>query len=198
MAKEPLPFKPKASKVEEIRVTVPIADPPPSGGDRRNHNSTCETPQFRRSADAITRFHAVNTMMKASAMDYELEACTPTSRRSRSLAWLAAASGLALALFMFASPGAATPPGAEPVAQSLAAPGAHADHVTTGSIIRAAPVRLVHAPAPHGQNLPLPQTERHLLIVLLFACFAVMVAGGLALWKRGWHDIVQRARAEDL
>ena len=131
-------------------------------------------------------------------MDYELEACTPPSRRSRSLAWLAAASGLALALFMFASPGAATPPATEPAVRSLAAPDIRADHVTTGSIMRAAPVRLIQVPAAHGQDLPLPQTERHLLILLLFACFAVMAAGGLALWKRGWHDIVQRAEAGDV
>ncbi|QEE44427.1 hypothetical protein FVA81_07295 [Rhizobium sp. WL3] len=130
-------------------------------------------------------------------MDYELETCTPPSRRSRSLAWLAAASGLALALFMIGSPGAAKPPGTEAAAQSLAAPGAHADHVTTGSIIRTAPVRLVHVPATHGQDLPLPQTERHLLIVLLFACFAVMATGGFVLWKRGWHDIVHRSGSDD-
>ncbi|MBU2328541.1 MAG: hypothetical protein KJ755_14510 [Alphaproteobacteria bacterium] len=130
-------------------------------------------------------------------MDYELEARTPPSRRSRSLAWLAAASGLALALFMFASPGAATPPATAPVAKSLTVHDTRADHLTTGSIARAAPVRLVHVPASHSQDLPLPQTERHLLILLLLACFAVMAAGGLALWKRGWHDIVQRARAED-
>ncbi len=129
-------------------------------------------------------------------MDYEFEACTPPSRQSRSLAWLAAASGLALALFMFGTPGAATPPEPVPVTDTRAAPGPHADRLTTGSIVSAAPVRLVHVPASHPDNLPLPQGERHLLIVLLFACFAVMAAGGFALWKRGWRDMLQATRGD--
>lgn len=130
-------------------------------------------------------------------MDYELETCTPPSRRSRSLAWLAAASGLALALFMFGSPGAATPPGAPPVVERFAAPDTEADRLTTASIVSASPVRLVNVPATQGQNLPLPESERHLLIVLLFACFAVMATGGFVLWKRGWHDIVHRSGSDD-
>jgi hypothetical protein len=130
-------------------------------------------------------------------MDLELEARTPPSRRSRSLAWLAAASGLALAMFMFGSPGAATPPGAPPTVESLTAPNIEADRMTTASIVSAAPVRLVHLPATQAGNPQLPQSERHLLIVLLFVCFAVMAVGGLAMWKRGWHDIVRGARAEE-
>lgn len=132
-------------------------------------------------------------------MDYDLDARTPPSRRSRPLAWLAAVSGLALALFMFGSPGAASPPsagsGITASDRSVSAP--HPDRVMTGSIVSASPVRLINVPAGTGKNLPLPQSERHLLIVLLFACFAVMTAGGFALWRRGWRDIVRGARTED-
>lgn len=130
-------------------------------------------------------------------MDYELEARTPPSRRSRSLAWLAAASGLALAMFMFGSPGAASPPSAPPGIQSPGGPSTHADRLTTASIVSPSPVRLVQVPAAKGQNPPLPERERHLLIILLFACFAVMAVGGLALWKRGWHELVRGVHAKD-
>lgn len=129
--------------------------------------------------------------MKVPVMDYELEACTPPSRRSRSLAWLAAASGLALALFMFASPGAASPPSGDKLIVAPQTSTISADRLTTGSIVPASPVRLVDVPASAMKHLPLPQKERHVLIVLLFACFTVMAAGGFALWRRGWREIVQ-------
>ena len=132
-------------------------------------------------------------------MDYDLDARTPPSRQSRPLAWLAAVSGLALALFMFGSPGAASPPGASNgmLATERTASGLQPDRVMTGSIVSTAPVRLVNMPIVSGQKVPLPQSERHLLIGLLFACFAVMAASGFALWRRGWRDLVQRARAEE-
>jgi hypothetical protein len=123
-------------------------------------------------------------------MHFEPEACTPPSRRSRSLAWLAAASGLALSLFIFGTPGAATSPRAEPAAVNVGASGARADHLTTGSIVQTAPVRVVKVPAAHGQMLPLPQSERHLLIVLLLVCFVVMAAGSFTLWKRDWQELL--------
>ncbi|SIQ35042.1 hypothetical protein SAMN05880561_102867 [Rhizobium sp. RU33A] len=129
--------------------------------------------------------------MKVPVMDYELEACTPPSRRSRSLAWLAAASGLALALFMFGSPGAASPPSQDKIIVAPQTSTISADRLTTGSIVPASPVRLVDVPASAMKHLPLPQKERHVLIVLLFACFSVMAAGGFALWRRGWREIVQ-------
>lgn len=130
-------------------------------------------------------------------MDYELEARTPPSRRSRSLAWLAAASGLALAMFMFGSPGAASPPSTPPGIQTPGGSSPHADRMTTASIVSPSPVPLAHVPAARAQSLPLPEKERHLLIVLLFACFAVMAGGGLALWKRGWNDILRGASTRD-
>ncbi|WP_156323026.1 hypothetical protein [Rhizobium sp. AAP116] len=176
---------------QEICVTIPMRLWARFPKHRRNHNSSWETPQFRRHDDAITRFHAVRTRMKVPVMDYELEACTPPSRRSRSLAWLAAASGLALALFMFGSPGAASPPSQDKVIVAPSASTISADRLTTGSIVPAAPVRLVDVPTSAVEHLPLPQKERHVLIVLLFACFTVMAAGGFALWKRGWQEIVQ-------
>jgi hypothetical protein len=139
-------------------------------------------------------------------MDYELEALTPPSRLNRSLGWLAAASGLALALFLVGTPGAATQPATETASEAFTPPassqdfavqGTKADSVTTGSIVPAAPVRVVQVSAASSRNLPLPQSERHLLIVLLFACFAVMAIGGIALWKRGWNDLVRQSRPED-
>lgn len=139
-------------------------------------------------------------------MDYELEALTPPSRLNRSLGWLAAASGLALALFLVGTPGAATQQATETASQAVAAPAARqdfaaqeadADRVTTGSIVPAASVRVVQVSAESARNLPLPQSERHLLIVLLFACFAVMATGGFALWKRGWNDVVRQSGLED-
>lgn len=139
-------------------------------------------------------------------MDYELEALTPPSRLNRSLGWLAAASGLALALFLVGTPGAATQQVTGTASQALAAPAARqdfavqeadADRVTTGSIVPAVPVRVVQVSAESARNLPLPQSERHLLIVLLFACFAVMATGGFALWRRGWSDLVRQSRSAD-
>ena len=102
------------------------------------------------------------------AVNYELDDFSPPSRRNRALPWVAAASGLALALFMFGTPGAASPPSAQMSAASIATPVAQTDSVTTSSIVTASPARIVDVTAAQVQDFPLPQDERHLLIVLLF------------------------------
>ena len=82
-------------------------------------------------------------------------------------------------------------------AASIATPVAQTDSVTTSSIVTASPARIVDVTAAQVQDFPLPQDERHLLIVLLFVCFTVMAVGGLALWKRNWQEVVRRAHNED-
>ncbi len=125
-------------------------------------------------------------------MDFELEAVTPPSRPSRSLAWLGAASGLALALFLFGSPGTASSPEQTPSAAHLSVPSSAQDAITTASILPAPGVRGVVSTADSGQPITLPESERHLLIILLSLCFMVMAAGGFALLKRGWQELVQQ------
>lgn len=41
-----------------------MPDPQGARSHRRNHNSTCKTPQFRRPADVIAGFHAVKSMRR--------------------------------------------------------------------------------------------------------------------------------------
>lgn len=130
-------------------------------------------------------------------MDYELDTYSPSSRRSRPLAWLAAASGLVLVLFALGSPQAATLAETQPVSAHGAAVENVSDPVTTSSIVTTSPVKLVDVSAADSPARPLPLHERHLLIVLLFACFTVMSVGGFALWKRGWRDVVQRSTADN-
>lgn len=130
-------------------------------------------------------------------MDFELEACTPTSRRSRPLAWLALASGLGLALFLFGSPGTASSPNTPQQTTSAVQSASRMDQVTTSSILPASPARVIDLQSGHGQSLPLPQSERHLLIVLLLICFAAMAAGVFGLWKRSWQEITQRKNSID-
>jgi len=130
-------------------------------------------------------------------VDYDFDDFPPPSRRNRSLAWMGAVSGLALALFMFGSPGAASSSAPHIVAASTVTPMAQADQLTTSSIVPASPARIVDVTTTQVQNFPLPQSERHLLIVLLFVCFTVMAIGGLALWRRNWQEVVQRARPHD-
>jgi hypothetical protein len=125
-------------------------------------------------------------------MDFDLEAVTPPSRPSRSLAWLGAASGLALALFLFGSPGTASSPEQTPTAAHLIVPTSTQDAITTASILPAPVVRGDLSTANSGQTLTLPESERHLLIILLSLCFMVMAAGGFALLKRGWQDLIQQ------
>ncbi|MDR7029747.1 hypothetical protein [Rhizobium rosettiformans] len=98
---------------------------------------------------------------------------------------------------MFGSPGAASSSASQIVAASTASPLAQADQLTTSSIVAASPARIVDVTTAQVHNFPLPQSERHLLIVLLFVCFTVMAIGGLALWKRNWQEVVQRARPHD-
>lgn len=124
-------------------------------------------------------------------MDFDLEAVTPPSRPSRSLAWLGAASGLALALFLFGSPGTASSPDQTPTAVHLSLPSSVQDAITTASILPAPVVRGDLSTANSGQPITLPESERHLLMILLSVCFMVMAAGGFALLKRGWQDLIQ-------
>ncbi len=130
-------------------------------------------------------------------MDFELEACTPTSRRSRPLAWLALASGLGLALFLFGSPGTASSPNTSQQTTSALQSASEMDHLTTSSILPASRATMIDLPNGHAQSLPLPQSERHLLILLLLICFAAMAAGVFGLWKRSWNEIIQRQNSID-
>ncbi len=131
-------------------------------------------------------------------MDYDLEAFPPSSRRSRTLSWLAATSGIALVLIALGSTQARSASGSEQVSANTPAIVADQDPLTTSSIMPALiPVEgTAFARLPAHQST-LPPSERHVLILLLFACFTVMAAGGLSLWKRGWHEITRQQQPID-
>ncbi|MBC2774273.1 hypothetical protein H6M51_15520 [Rhizobium sp. AQ_MP] len=120
-------------------------------------------------------------------MDFDLEASKPSPRRHCSLAWLGVAGGLTLALLLAGSPGIASSSGTQIQASAMTQHQTGTDPMATASIVPASPVRVVDTTAARDENRPLPQSERHLLIVLLFLCFMVMAGGGLALWKRAWQ-----------
>ncbi|MDQ0423462.1 hypothetical protein J2045_004514 [Peteryoungia aggregata LMG 23059] len=126
-------------------------------------------------------------------MDYELDDFSPSSRRSRSIAWLALLSGVALIMIAVGSPQATPASGIGPTSLRASPLPPQADPAFTSSIIPSAVA--LEAPSPtaaikHEATLPL--RERHILIVLLLVCFTAMAAGGAALWKRGWRELVQR------
>lgn len=128
-------------------------------------------------------------------MDFELETFRRPSRRSRPLAWLAAISGVALVTLALASTPATLKPGSKSFAASIESSHTRPDATTTSSIAASTtPLHVSASMIDRNHRTPLPQSERHLLILLIFACFTVMAIGGFALWKRGWQDLVQRAR----
>lgn len=128
-------------------------------------------------------------------MDFELETFRRPSRRSRPLAWLAAISGVALVTLALASTPATVEPGSMSFAASTEISHPRPDAITTSSIAASTtPLHVSAAMVDRNHQTPLPQSERHLLILLIFACFTVMAIGGFALWKRGWQDLIQPAR----
>ncbi|NBB50693.1 hypothetical protein GVN24_20660 [Rhizobium sp. CRIBSB] len=131
-------------------------------------------------------------------MDYDLEAFPPSSRRSRTLSWLAATSGVALVLIALGSTQARSASGSEQVSTNTPAIAADQDPLTTSSIMPAlTPVEVAASVRLPAHQSTLPPSERHVLILLLFACFTVMTAGVLSLWKRGWREITRQQEPVD-
>lgn len=131
-------------------------------------------------------------------MDYDLEAFPPSSRRSRTLSWLAATSGVALVLIALGSTQARSASGSEQVSTNTPAIAADQDPLTTSSIMPAlTPVEVAASVRFPAHQSTLPPSERHVLILLLFACFTVMTAGVLSLWKRGWREITRQQEPVD-
>jgi hypothetical protein len=130
-------------------------------------------------------------------MDFELEATRPSSRRSRPLAWLAAISGLLLVLIALGS-AQATAGMQSPSAASSSVSHAGADPITTSGIVPSlTPLRTEAAGIDRHQATTLPESERHILILLILVCFAVMAVGVQALLKREWRNVIQRQKATD-
>ncbi len=132
-------------------------------------------------------------------MDFELETIRPSSRRSRPLAWFAATSGVALVLLALASPHLPRTSATIDVAARTTLASPDTDAITTASIAAPfTPVRTAELGADHRQMTSIPASERHIVILLIFACFSVMAAGGLALWRRNWQEVVHRQSPPDL
>lgn len=136
-------------------------------------------------------------------MDYDLEALHPSSHRSRMLSWLAASSGVALILIALGSgearsaSGGETVPSTSTVSSTSSAVTAPSDALTTSSITPTlAPIRAAAADRSLAQHANLPASERHVLILLLFGCFAVMATGAYSLWRRGWQSFIGSATTD--
>jgi hypothetical protein len=131
-------------------------------------------------------------------MDFELEATRPSSHRSFVVSWLAATSGVALVLIALGTGEARSAPGIEAASSSSPAITVTQDPLTTSSITPAlAPIKasaVERAPSRHSN---LPPSERHVLILLLLACFALMATGAYSMWRRSWNSIVGKETIAD-
>lgn len=126
-------------------------------------------------------------------MDFELQAIRPSSRRSRPLAWLAATSGIALVLLALTSTHVTSAANDKAPVVTAQVSTAVSDGITTSSISPSiSPMRQAAANVDRHEATPIPQSERHILILLIFACFTVMAAGGFALWRRGWQEVLRK------